>query len=253
MTLTKFAARRRWIMLAPALLAALGLAQPAVTARRAAPHASAPRPAPAPNWTTRITLGPGGSHIVGNPAAPVRLTEWSSYTCPHCAHFAAEADGPLRHDYVAGGRVSYEIRHLVRDPIDFAMAIAANCGPMSGFLARHEGLMSAQGAIIARVQALPQSTFAAWQQVPVAQRVRRVADDSGVTQWMRDHGISAAAANACLADEGLQRRLVAMTNQAGEAGINSTPSFAINGTVAADVHSWDALHPVLDAAKVAHP
>ena len=45
------------------------------------------KPAPR-NWNQTITLTPQGTHLLGNPAAKVRLTQFISYTCPHCAHFA---------------------------------------------------------------------------------------------------------------------------------------------------------------------
>ena len=248
---------RQWVragfaaLLACALMSSATL--PAAPARhgRAAPT-HAPPAAPA-SWVSRITIGPGGSHIIGNPAAPIRLAEWGSYTCSHCMHFAAEADPVLVRDYIATGRVSFEIRHLVRDPVDLAMAVAANCGASSGFVRRHDALMAAQPAIIARVQALPQSTTDVWNSGTPTARIAHVANDSGVTAWMRSHGLSVAQSNACLTSVGLQQQLVAMTNQAVDAGVTGTPTFAINGTIVADVHSWDRLRPAIDAAIAALP
>lgn len=202
----------------------------------------------APTWAATVRIGEQGSHILGNPAARVRLAEYVSYTCPHCAHFAAEATRTLRTDYVARGTVSVEVRHVVRDPVDLAMATATNCGAPARFFSRHESMMAQQSAILDRVRALPQATIQQWGTLPLAQRLRRVADDSGITAWMRTRGFTAAQINQCLGDTALSERLIAQSNQAATVGVQGTPSFTINGTLVPNAYSWTALRPALDAA-----
>ena len=71
-----------------------------------------------------------GGVVIGNPDAPVKLVEYASHTCPHCALFAAEATGPLRDKYIASGVVSYGIRNQIHDPVDLDVAMLARCnGP----------------------------------------------------------------------------------------------------------------------------
>ena len=200
------------------------------------------------NHATHIALGEGGSHIIGNPAARVQVTEYVSYTCSHCAHFSETSSQPLTTRYVAPGRVKVEIRHLVRDPIDMAMAVAANCGPQTGFYRRHTALMGQQTAILARAQALPDATIEQWRNLPLERRLQRVADDLGISAWMRGQGLTAAQANACLGDTALQQRLMTMTNGAIAAGVAGTPSFAINGQLQPSVHDWPTLATALDRA-----
>jgi hypothetical protein len=49
--------------------------------------------------------------LLGNPRnAPVKLVEYISYTCPHCAHFEAESDAQLRIGFIATGKGSIEVR-----------------------------------------------------------------------------------------------------------------------------------------------
>lgn len=202
------------------------------------------------NFASLVTRGEHGSHILGNPNAPTKLVEYVSYTCPHCAHFTAESSALMRSRYVAPGTVSVEIRHIVRDPVDMAMAAAANCGAPNRFFSRHEALMAQQSAILARVQALPNATLQAWGQGEPATRLRRVADDSGVTDWMRLRGFTPVQINTCLADVSLQNRLVAMGNAGTAAGVTGTPNFAINGALLPNVYSWTALSPLLAAATI---
>ena len=67
-------------------------------AARTPSHLPAAQQAP---WLAQITIAPSGSHIIGNPDAKVKLVEYMSYTCPHCAAFEAESATPLRADFVA--------------------------------------------------------------------------------------------------------------------------------------------------------
>ena len=83
---------------------------------------------PRGGWNSVVVLGADGSHVVGNPQAKVQLAEYISYTCPHCAKFTVEAEGALQIAYVTSGRVSVEIRHMLRDPIDLTAAMLTNCG-----------------------------------------------------------------------------------------------------------------------------
>ena len=83
-----------------------------------------PRPArssrsPPPNngdWTTIVAQTPEGGFLMGNPNAKVKLVEFGSMTCPHCAEFDETACKPLIDNYVKTGLVSCEFRNFVRDP-----------------------------------------------------------------------------------------------------------------------------------------
>ena len=43
-------------------------------------------------WSNSIMATDGG-HRIGNPEAEVKLVEFMSYTCSHCANFARTGDG----------------------------------------------------------------------------------------------------------------------------------------------------------------
>ena len=96
----------------------------------------------ATNWLTVIDTV-GGGHRIGNPAAKVNLTEFVSYTCPHCGRFAQEGAGPIEL-YVGSGKVRIDVRHVVRDPVDLTAAMAANCGAADKFARNHAALMLSQ-------------------------------------------------------------------------------------------------------------
>ena len=51
------------------------------------------QPAPAQaqrDWTRVVAQTPEGGYRMGNPNAPVKLVEYLSLTCSHCAHFSEQ-------------------------------------------------------------------------------------------------------------------------------------------------------------------
>src|SRR5436309_16013442 len=92
-----------------AFVALAVLAAPALAS--AAPQRGHAPPAVHRDWSLVAVRTPEGGVRIGNPAAPVKLVEYGSITCPHCAAFSAEAAAALRASYVGPGRVSWEYRH----------------------------------------------------------------------------------------------------------------------------------------------
>lgn len=201
---------------------------------------------PHPDWTAQVAATQTGSHVLGNPAATVKLAEYISYTCPHCASFHKEADGPLRIGYVAQGKVSVEMRHLVRDPVDLAAALLANCGDKAGFFQRHNAFLRAQDDWLPRIGNAPASQRQRWSTGPVPERLRAIASDFGFYDLVEQRGISRSDANRCLGDEAMTKRLLGQTQAAIAAGVEGTPSFMLNGQLMSDVHDWDGLRGQID-------
>ena len=63
-----------------------------------APLAARSAPLMAPLKTSET---PAGGYVLGNPKAPVRLLEFMSFTCPHCAHFTQDGAAQLKANYIA--------------------------------------------------------------------------------------------------------------------------------------------------------
>jgi protein-disulfide isomerase len=233
------AMRVEWTMIGAAL--ALGATMAAA--------ATKPLPTSAKrNWNTTVTVTPQGNHVLGNPAAELKLTEFVSYTCPHCAHFETEADAPLRLTMVMSGKGSIEVRNFVRDPVDLTVALLTNCGPASKFFLNHSTFLRRQGQWIAPLVAPSPSQKTRWYTGPFAQRTRYIAQDFGFYPIMQSRGYTPQQIDVCLANEGLAKRLAAATDEAADKlYVSGTPSFAIDGVVLAGTHSWDALRPQLDA------
>lgn len=204
-------------------------------------------PAPRGNWMATVAVSPGGSHLLGNPAAAVKLVEYVSYTCPHCAHFQREAEMPLQITYVATGKVQVEIRHLVRDPIDMTVAMLTNCGTPTRFYLNHSLFLRNQDAWMARANGASEAQRARWTNGDTAARMRAIAGDLGFYGMMARRGYDRQTLERCLADPAMTKRLVAQTTQAQQDGVSGTPSFALNGVLLAGTHDWQSLQSQLQA------
>ena len=53
--------------------------------------------------------------IIGNMESKVVLTEYASYTCPHCANFHASVFKDLRKDYIDTGKIKFVYREVFFD------------------------------------------------------------------------------------------------------------------------------------------
>jgi len=214
---------------------------------------SAPaKPIAAPNggdWTKMVSQTPEGGFIMGNPNAPVKLIEYGSMTCPHCAEFDETGAKPLIDNYVKTGQVSWEFRNFVRDPYDIAASLVARCGGTTSFFGLMRGLYTDQKDWIGKIQVIPPDQQQALMGMPPRQQFATIAKFAGFPQWAAMRGLPTAKSAACLADDGAVTKLVQMQSDAiSQYDIPGTPSFIINGSLVKDAATWDALEPKLRAA-----
>ncbi|MGZ3172507.1 MAG: DsbA family protein [Croceibacterium sp.] len=211
----------------------------------AAPLAMA---ATAHNWLATAVVVPGG-HRLGNPAAPTKLMEFVSYTCPHCGHFFKEADGPIKIALVQPGKVSVEIHHVIRDPVDYAAVVLAECGDPRKFFGNHDMFFAQQDKWIAKIQATSKAQQQRWYAGTVPARMRAIASDAGFYDMMETRGYTRSQVDACINDGKKVDALLKQSQADNEKyGVDSTPSFVLNGKTL-DAHSWDELQKVLVPAK----
>lgn len=202
---------------------------------------------PHPNWTATVNPGEGGSHVLGNPEAALKLTEFISYTCPHCAHFHKDADAPLKMGYVHTGKVSVEIRHLVRDKVDLAATLLANCGDPKNFFANHNMILQAQDKWIATMDGISAAQRGRWNAPGLGAQMKAIAGDLGFYAMFEQRGYRRQALDQCLSDEARARQFSAQTQKAVDEGVEGTPSFMLNGVLLAGTHDWQSLDAQLKA------
>lgn len=208
--------------------------------------------AAAPNWVASVRVQPNGAFVMGKPAAPVKLVEYLSYTCSHCAHFTGEASAPLKAGYVAKGLATVEVRNAVRDRYDFAAALLARCGGPSKFFGNTEALFATQATWLGKASAFETANAERMSKLAMNDSLKAIAKGVGLDTLMRARGLSPAQIDACLSDAAAQKQVVAMANEAWTIRkINGTPSFLINGNAFEGPGSWAAVEAGLKAALAA--
>ena len=65
---------------------------------------------------------------IGDPAAKVKITEYASFTCPHCANFHATVWKDLKTNYIDTGKVYFTYREVYFDRYGLWAAMMARCG-----------------------------------------------------------------------------------------------------------------------------
>ena len=148
------------------------------------------------NWLATVAATDGG-HRIGNPDAKVKLTEFVSYTCPHCAAFTRESEGVLKVGYIQPGNVSVEVRHLIRDPVDLTVAMLVNCGPTDKFPGNHDAFMLGQDEWIAPLAKMTAAQRQRWTTGDGASRRRAIASDFHLYEIMERRGYSRAEVDRC--------------------------------------------------------
>lgn len=213
------------------------------------PTQKAAAKAPARDWSTAIAYLPSGSVLKGNPAAKVKLVEFISYTCPHCAHFNAEAGPVLGKSYISSGKVQVEVRPFFRNVFDVPASLLAHCGPVDRFFGNHDAILAAQDTWLEVALHPTNAMRQRWTTPDFGQRMKAIADDLGLTRLMVGRGYTDAQLTTCLADRPLADSMANLTQEAGSVyKVEGTPSFLINNKLLADAYDWPALRPALDKA-----
>lgn len=199
------------------------------------------------SWSDTIAETPEGYFVMGNPNAKVKLVEYGSYTCSHCKDFSVEASEEIK-KIVDTGKMSFEFRTFLRDPIDLTTALLARCGGKDVFYPLSEQFFANQAAMFEKVQG-NEDAFKNVEQLPPAQRPGAIAQVAGLIEYAQQRGVSADQAKQCLADTKTAERLAKGVEAAtSQYQISGTPSFIINSTLVDNVANWASLQPKLKEA-----
>jgi protein-disulfide isomerase len=147
---------------------------------------------------------------LGNADAPVTVIEYASFTCPHCRNFHETSFDRLKADYVDTGKVRFVYREVYFDRFGLWAGMVARCGGPERYFGLVDLLYEKQD-----------EWARGGEPVEIADNLRRIG---------RSAGIGDEQLNACLEDGDMAQALVAEFQRNAEAdGIDSTPSFVING------------------------
>ena len=146
---------------------------------------------------------------LGNPDAPVKIVEYASFTCPHCATFHLDVLPNIKKKYLDKGLVQLEYREVYFD----------GPGLWAGLLARCKG----------NEKYFPMIDLIFKNQEDWA---RGNIDNikAGLLSMGRQAGLTDEESLTCMQDDNLAEELVvSFQENAKRDNISSTPSFLING------------------------
>ena len=239
--------------LAGAALVALGACnadKPAAEGTAATGVAATPVAAPNNgDWSTIVSQTPEGGFVMGNPNAKVKLIEFGSMTCSHCAEFEEQGGQALVDNYVKKGLVSFEFRNFVRDPYDITAALIARCGGATSFFGLTRAFFASQADWMAKIQTADPAQMQALQNQGPQAQFKALSEIAGFPAFAAMRGVPKAKADACLADPAAATQLVQMNSDAvSNFNIQGTPSFVLNGETLTDSATWALLEPKIKAA-----
>jgi len=170
------------------------------------PLARPARAEDAPSPADLANAGPDGDIALGSDKAPVTVIEYASMTCPHCAHFAETTFPELQKRYIDTGKVRYTLRPFPLDALSAAGFMLARCGGKDKYMPIVETLFAKQADWIVKEPLPP---------------LKEIAKQFGITE---------SEFNECLANQKLLDSIQAVRDHAAQKlGVNSTPTFFVNG------------------------
>ena len=150
--------------------------------------------------------GPGGDIMIGSDKAPVTVIEYASMTCPHCAHFEETTLPELKKRYIDTGKVRYVMREFPLDALAAAGFMLARCAGPDKYESVVETLFAKQADWVTQQPIPPLMAIA------------------------KQFGFTEESFNTCLANQKVLDDIQAVRDHAvNKLGVNSTPTFFING------------------------
>ncbi len=204
---------RRQLLAASALLSVAGLGLATVR----------PAFADEPTAADLADAGPDGDVMLGSDKAPVTIIEYASMTCPHCAHFSETTFPELQKRYIDTGKVRFTLRAFPLDALAAAGFMIARCGGNDKYMPIVETLFAKQSDWIVKEPLPPLKSIA------------------------KQFGFTEDSFNQCLANQKLLDDIQTVRDHAAEKlGVNSTPTFFVNGKKLIGDVSIDALAKEID-------
>jgi protein-disulfide isomerase len=197
-------------------IAALGLAA-------ALPALSDAAFAQSPTAADLGVAGPMGDVWLGKPDAKATIIEYASMTCSHCAHFHATTWPALKSKYIDTGKVRFSLREFPLDPLATAGFMLARCDGNDKYYPVVDLLFSKQRDW-------------AFTDKPV----------DALSKLMKQAGFTQEKFESCLKNQQIYDAVNWVKDRGAEKlGVNSTPTFFINGQVQRGAISIEELDKIL--------
>lgn len=151
----------------------------------------------------------GDAMSMGDPNAKVKMIEYASVTCSHCATFNNEVFPEFKKKYIDTGKVHYTLKEFLTPPENVASAgfLLARCAGKDKYFGVVDAIFHSQEQMF--ISGDPRATL-----LTVA----------------KSAGMSEDQFNKCLSDEKAREALNSRVETAIRSdGVSSTPTFFING------------------------
>jgi protein-disulfide isomerase len=193
----------------------------------AAAATAAMTPALAQEATTEAAASAVSDFSLGSPDAKVKMVEYASFTCPHCANFHDTVFDQLKKDYIDTGKVHFTLREVYFDRYGLWAALIARCGGEMKYFGIHDMLFAKQTEWAASEDPMQ-----------VVENLKTIG---------RAAGLEDAAMDACLNDTANAEALIKQFQTNFEAdGVEGTPTLFINGAKHGNMAYAD-LKAIIDA------
>ncbi len=170
-------------------------------------------------------------NAMGDPNAPVVIEEFSDFGCGHCANFSKGSGLELANSYVAEGQVyfiSRTVGGLLGSTVSQALGEAAYCaGDQEKFWEYHDYIFANQAALYSDPNA------------PV---------DNYISSFAEALQLDMEAFDACVSGNDYRQQVQQDQIDATRAGINSTPSFLVNGQLLVGNQPFSEFQAAIEAA-----
>lgn len=166
---------------------------------------------------------------LGDPNAPVKVIEYASYTCPHCANFHNDTFKAFKAEYIDTGKVHFIYREVFFDRYGLWASMVARCAGADRYFGVADILYQRQTEWARQGDA-----------ASVVESLKRVGAQAG---------LSREALDACLQDGDMAQNLVAWYEKnAADDNVRSTPTFLVNGDLHTGNMSLSQLGALVDDA-----
>ena len=164
---------------------------------------------------------------IGNPDAKVKITEYASFTCPHCANFHDTVFKPLKADYIDTGKVLFTYREVDFDRYGLWAAMVARCGGDMRYFGISDILFDTQ------------------KEWPASDDPNVVVEN--LKKIGRTAGMDDVTLDACMKDGAMAEAMVKRFEENMKADeVEGTPTLFINGVKHANM-SYDDLKTIIEA------
>jgi protein-disulfide isomerase len=164
---------------------------------------------------------------IGKDDAKVTIVEYMSMTCPHCARFHNDIFEPIKAKYVETGKVKFILREFPLDTRATAAIMLARCAPKEQYFPMVSALFKSQ------------MTWA-------------TAEDGrgALLQMSKLAGFTQESFEACLTNQKLLDDVNTVRDKGSkDYGVDSTPTFFINGNRYAGEMTVAEMSAIIDAAE----